>query len=49
MTAAGRIYSFSVLVLLGTGKGTAGLGYGRGASVAEVGFFGFVFSLHNTI
>jgi small subunit ribosomal protein S5 len=35
MTTAGRIYSFSALVLLGTGKGTAGLGYGRGTTVAE--------------
>jgi len=35
ITAAGRVYSFSALVLLGTGKGTAGLGYGRGNTVPE--------------
>lgn len=39
MTTAGRVYSFSALVLLGTGKGTAGLGYGRGTTVAEVRYY----------
>lgn len=36
VTAAGRVYSFSALVMLGTGKGTAGLGYGRGPTVPTV-------------
>eukprot|EP01128_Nolandella_sp_AFSM9_P011689 TRINITY_DN85_c1_g1_i1.p1 TRINITY_DN85_c1_g1~~TRINITY_DN85_c1_g1_i1.p1 ORF type:complete len:311 (+),score=74.57 TRINITY_DN85_c1_g1_i1:94-1026(+) len=35
VTTAGRIFSFSALVLVGTGKGTAGLGYGRGNTVAQ--------------
>jgi small subunit ribosomal protein S5 len=35
ITAAGRIYSFSALVLLGTKRGCAGLGYGRGNSAPE--------------
>jgi len=35
ITAAGRIYSWSSFVLLGTGKGCCGLGYGRGNSPAE--------------
>jgi len=35
VTASGRVFSFSALVMLGTGKGTAGLGYARGKSVAD--------------
>lgn len=35
ITAAGRIHSFSALILLGTGNATAGLGYGRGLTVVE--------------
>jgi len=35
ITAAGRVYSFSVLIMIGTGKGSAGLGYARGNSVPE--------------
>jgi len=35
VTAGGRVYSFSALVMIGTGRGTAGLGYARGNSVVE--------------
>jgi len=35
VTAGGRVFSFSALVLIGTGKGTAGLGYARGNTVIE--------------
>eukprot|EP01126_Amoeba_proteus_P000312 TRINITY_DN1009_c0_g1_i5.p1 TRINITY_DN1009_c0_g1~~TRINITY_DN1009_c0_g1_i5.p1 ORF type:complete len:287 (-),score=41.20 TRINITY_DN1009_c0_g1_i5:41-901(-) len=35
VTAAGRVYSFSALVMLGTGRGTAGIGYGRGPTVVQ--------------
>jgi len=35
ITAAGRVYSFSALVMIGTGRGSAALGYGRGESVPE--------------
>jgi len=35
VTAAGRIFSFSVLIMMGCGKGTAGLGYGRGPTVPQ--------------
>jgi len=30
VVAAGRVYTFSVLVVAGDGKGTAGIGYGKG-------------------
>jgi len=33
ITAAGRVYSFSALVLVGNGQGTAGLGYGKALRV----------------
>lgn len=35
VTAAGRIFSFSVLIMMGCGNGTAGLGYGRGPTVPQ--------------
>jgi len=35
VTANGRVFSFSALVMMGTGKGTAGLGYARGNSAPE--------------
>lgn len=36
VTAAGRVFSFSVLIMMGCGKGTAGLGYGRGPTIPQV-------------
>jgi len=35
VTAAGRIFSFSALVMIGTKEGTAGIGYGRGPTVMQ--------------
>jgi len=35
LTVGGRINSHSALVLIGTGKGTAGFGYGKGPSAAD--------------
>jgi len=35
ITAAGRVYSFSALVLVGNGQGTAGLGYGKALRVGN--------------
>jgi len=35
ITAAGRVYSFSALIMIGTGRGSAGLGYARGNSIPE--------------
>jgi len=35
LTVGGRINSHSALVLIGTGKGTAGFGYGKGATAAD--------------
>jgi small subunit ribosomal protein S5 len=35
VTAAGRVFSFSVLIMMGCGKGTAGLGYGRGPTIPQ--------------
>jgi len=35
VTGAGRIFSFSALIMLGSGKASAALGYGRGPTVAQ--------------
>jgi len=35
VTAGGRVFSYSALVMLGTGRGSGGLGYARGKSVPE--------------
>lgn len=43
VTAAGRVFSFSVLIMMGCGKGTAGLGYGRGPTIPQVFFLDLCF------